>query len=193
MGHPASIKSIMESLLFVSGQPLSATELSRIIGADEVDVETVLKELTAEYTDGDKGIQIRKVAGGYGFYTNPENSLYIDQLVKSANPKRLTQAALEVLAIVAYKQPATRAEINTIRGVSSETVLNSLVEKGLIKEDGRAKAGGMPILYVTTKSFLETLGLNDLNELPLLEQFVPDRESADRIKEQLNTSVSDTA
>ena len=191
MEYLASIKSVLESLLFVSGEPLSASKLCKIIGADEAAVGKALEELAAEYEGGDRGIQIRKVAGGYGFYTRPENGVYIDQLVKATNPKRLTQAALEVLATVAYKQPATRAEINSIRGVNSEAVISTLMEKGLIKEDGRAEGGGMPILYVTTKSFLEALGMNDLKELPLLEQFVPDGESAGKIREQLKPSASD--
>lgn len=192
MEYLENIKSIVESLLFVSSEPLSATNLSEIVGADETDIRKALKELEAEYGGENKGIKIREVASGYGFYTNPQNIFYIDRLVQASSAHRLTQAALEVLAIISYKQPVTRAEINSIRGVNSETVLNSLMEKGLIREKGRGKVPGMPILYETTRSFLEALGLNDVKDLPDLEQFAPDKESADRIREQLSSSMPNT-
>jgi len=191
MDYRDSIKSILESLLLAANEPLSLSRLGDIIGADESELQIAIDELEAKYGEANKGIQIRKVAGGYGFYTNPENRFYVDRLLQSTASRRLTQAALEVIAIVAYKQPVTRVEINNIRGVNSETVLNSLVEKGLIKEKGRDKTPGMPILYETTTAFLEAIGLNDLNELPGLEEFAPDKNTSDQIREQLTSSFSD--
>ncbi len=192
MEYLKNIKSIVETLLFVSSEPLSASTLCDIIGVDEAELQSVLAELETEYRETNRGIQIRKAAGGYGFYTNPQNIFYVDRLVQSTSSRRLTQAALEVLAIIAYRQPVTRGEINNIRGVNSETVLNSLMEKGLIREKGREKTTGMPILYETTKSFLEALGINNIEELPHLEQFLPDKESVDQIREQLTSSFSNS-
>ncbi len=193
MDYRDSIKSILESLLLAASEPLSLNRLSDIIGADEHELQGALDELEAKYGEQNKGIQIRQVAGGYGFYTNPENRFYVDRLLKGTSSRRLTQAALEVMAIVVYRQPVTRVEINNIRGVNSETVLNSLVEKGLIKEKGRDKTPGMPILYETTTAFLETIGLNDLEELPDLDEFAPDKSTSDQIREQLTSSFSDDA
>lgn len=191
MEYQETIQSIVESLLFISNEPLTIAKLCEVIGAEENDVKKALEVLEAEYRRESKGIRLRNVAGGYGLYTNPQNVFYIDRLVQISSTIRLTQAAIEVLSIITYKQPITRAEINNIRGVNSETVLNSLIDKGLIREKGRDKVPGMPILYEATKSFLEALGINDISDLPPLEQFAPDKATADQIREKLFSQLSD--
>lgn len=188
MEYLESVKTIIESLLLATADPISIERLSKIIGADSDEIQIALDQMKAEYEAGNRGFRIRKVAGGYGLYTNPDHSFYIDRLLQGSVSRRLSQASLEVLAIITYKQPITRVEINNIRGVSSETVLNSLIEKGLIREKGREKTPGMPILYETTAALLEALGMNDINELPELSDFAPDLETADQIREHLTSS-----
>lgn len=190
MEYLDNIKSIVESLLFVANEPLTIARMCEIIGVEESDLRTALKELEAAYDGEDRGIKIKKAAEGYSLYTNPQNFFYVDRLVQTANSRRLTQAALEVLAIIAYKQPVTRIEINNIRGVNSDTVLNSLVQKGLIKKKVQEKAAGAPVVYETTNVFLEVLGINTLDALPSIEQFAPDKKSAEQIKTQLISSLA---
>jgi segregation and condensation protein B len=189
MDYSESIKAILESLLLATSEPISIERFIKVIGADGPDIEKAIDELEAEYAAAKRGFRIRQVAGGYGLYTNPDYSFYVDRLLQGTTPRRLSRAALEVLAIVIFKQPITRAQINNIRGVSSETVINSLVEKGLIAEKGRDKTAGMPILYETTPCFLEALGLNSIEELPELIEFAPDQETIDQIREQLTSQL----
>jgi segregation and condensation protein B len=181
------LKGAVEALLFVSDEPLKASELAKILKVSEKEVEKIVQELSLSYERKDRGIRLRQVARGFRLYSSPDYASYIQNLLAHKDHRRLTQAALETLAIIAYKQPVTKAEISAIRGVSSEGVVATLLRKELIKEVGRAKAPGNPVLYGTTAHFLESLGLNSLADLPPLDEIAAEvsreeREELDNTK-----------
>ena len=165
-------KAVLEALIFASSEPVTVKEMSIIIELNEETVRALLAELTQEYKDQRRGIQILEVAGGYQMVTKPELAVYLEKLRKVPRQVPLSQAALETLAIIAYKQPITRAEIETIRGVRVDSSLSTLLEKGLIEETGRKEGPGRPILYGTTRKFLKYFGLNSLDELPIVEDLI---------------------
>ncbi len=181
-----ALRGAVEALLFVSDEPVSVSTVSRLVGARPTEVERALQTLSEEYRDAERGFQLREVAGGWRLYTHPAFHDTIEEYVLSWDTRRLSQAALEALAVVAYHQPVTRQGVNAIRGVNSEAVLSSLVEKGLVREMGRDPGAGNAILYVTTRTFLEKFGLKDLGELPPLEEFAPDPKTESAIKERLS-------
>ena len=182
----AELMGAAEALLFVSDEPVSSAKLAAILEISPVEMDEVLTELAAEYADENRGMQLREVAGGWRFYSHPAYHDLIERYVISWDTRRLSQAGLEVLAIIAYHQPVTRAGINAIRGVNSEGVVSSLVEKGLVREMGRDDAPGNAILYGTTRSLLERFGLKSVKDLPPLEDFAPDEESREYIRERLS-------
>lgn len=181
----ADIMSAVEALLFVSDEPVSTARLSQMLNFDPVDLDEILVLLSAEYMDEGRGIQLREVAGGWRFYTNEAHHELIENYVISWDTHRMSPAALEALAVIAYHQPVTRAMVNAIRGVNSDSVVSSLVEKGLVRELGRDKPGGS-ILYGTTRTFLERFDLKSVDDLPPLEDFAPDEESRQQIRERLS-------
>lgn len=162
---PEEVRSIIEALLFVSSDPLSAKTIAEIVGIDEKDVVAVVSEIKAQLERETRGFRLLEVAGGYSFATRPEHSVYLEKLLKP-QLSALSQAALETLAIVAYKQPITRSEIDEIRGVKSDSSVSTLLERGLIEEVGRKDGPGRPILYGTTQEFLKYFGLKSLADLP---------------------------
>lgn len=166
-----SLKSAIESLLFVSGEPLTLRELSHNLEMSIDVLEEVLKEMTEEYEDEKRGIKLITINDGYQLVTKAENSDFIQKLLKKNKRQSLSQASLESLAIVAYKQPITRVDIDEIRGVKSDSALQKLIEKELIKEVGRLEVVGRPILYGTTEEFLRQFGLEGLNDLPSLDLY----------------------
>jgi len=190
MSGSESLRGALEALLFVSDEPVAAARLARLLDAAPGDVEAALADLAEEYRETERGFQLREVAGGWRFYTHPAYHDVIEQYVLSWDTRRLSQAALEALAVVAYHQPVTRAGINAVRGVNSEGVLASLVEKGLVREMGRDKNGGNAIIYGTTRTFLEKFGLKDINELPPLAEFAPDSDTEHSIRDRLSTGGS---
>ncbi|MDR3687228.1 MAG: SMC-Scp complex subunit ScpB [Coriobacteriia bacterium] len=190
MSGSESLRGALEALLFVSDEPVAAARLARLLDTAPGDVEAALANLAEEYRETERGFQLREVAGGWRFYTHPAYHDVIEQYVLSWDTRRLSQAALEALAVVAYHQPVTRAGINAVRGVNSEGVLASLVEKGLVREVGRDKNGGNAIIYGTTRTFLEKFGLKDINELPPLAEFAPDPETEHSIRDRLSTGGS---
>ena len=169
-------KSIIEAMLFVSGEPLTLREIAINLEATPKYVEEVLTELMKDYEVKERGIKLILVNGGYQLVTKAEHSDYIQKLLKKNKRQSLSQASLESLAIVAYKQPITRIDIDEIRGVKSDSAIQRLLEKGLIKEVGRLEVPGRPILYATSEEFLRQFGLQDLKELPSLELFTFDEE-----------------
>ncbi len=179
-------RGVLEALLFVSDEPVTVARLAKVMEIPEAAVSTNLQALRDEYERDDRGFQLREVAGGWRLYTHPAYHAQVEQLVLSWDTRRLSQAALEALAVVAYNQPVTRAGVNAIRGVNSEGVMASLIEKGLVREMGRDKTAGNAILYGTGKGFLERFGLKDLSELPPLEQFAPDDVTAAAIRDRLS-------
>lgn len=176
----------IEALLFVSDEPVSASRIAKITDASTPSVEAALRSLAEEYASQDRGFQLREVAGGWRLYTHPAYHQQVEEYVLSWDTRRLSQAALEALAVIAYHQPVSRQGVNAIRGVNSEAVISSLIEKGLVREAGRDKNAGNAILYGTTRTFLERFGLKDLSELPPLEEFAPDPDTERAIRERLN-------
>lgn len=167
-------KGIVESLLFAAGdEGLTLKQISLVLELDEVQTETIVKELIEDYQDNStRGIVIVELAGTYQLATKKENAAYLKKLVISPGNTTLSQAALETLAIIAYKQPITRMEIEEIRGVKTERPLQTLTSKALIKEVGRAEGAGRAYLYGTTKEFLDYFGLKKIEELPPLPEKV---------------------
>jgi segregation and condensation protein B len=164
-------KSIIESLLFMAAEPLSIESLKNILEIDKKDIERLVEELINEYQLRNLGLFIAEVAGGIQMITNPACAPWIKKFLATSLPTRLSQQSLETLSIVAYKQPITKAEIEAIRGVNCDGVLKTLLERRLIKILGRKEVPGRPLLYGTTKEFLQYFGLKDLSELPTLKEF----------------------
>ena len=187
-----SIQGALEAMLLCSSDPQSATDLAAVLGISVSEAASELAALAAEYADAERGIQLREVAGGWRFFSHPAYHDQVEALIMSWDTRRLSPAALEVLAVVAYHQPVTREDVRAVRGVNSDGVLASLVDKGLVREAGRDSRHGQAIRYGTTQAFLESFGLKSLRELPALEQFAPDEESKRFIRERLEgRDVSD--
>lgn len=186
MRENAQVLGAIEALLFVSDEPVTASRLAKVMDANQASVEAALHTLAEEYAEQDRGFQLREVAGGWRLYTHPAYHQQVEEYVLSWDTRRLSQAALEALAVVAYHQPVSRQGVNAIRGVNSEAVISSLIEKGLVREAGRDRNAGNAILYGTTRAFLERFGLKDLSELPPLEEFAPDPDTERSIRERLN-------
>lgn len=165
------IKSAIESLLFVSGDPLTIKDLSNTLDVSTKIIKSILDEMQREYDEEKRGIKLISINGEYQLVTKADNSDYIQKLLKKNKRQSLSQASLESLAIIAYKQPITRVDIDEIRGVKSESALQRLLEKDLIKEVGRLEVPGRPILFGTTEEFLRQFGLRELNELPSLDLY----------------------
>ncbi len=164
----------IEALLFVATGPITAVHLATIIAVPAEEIEVGLEKLRERYkgSDGEYGIRLQKHKDRYQLTTAPGASSLIEKYLGLAESSHLSQASLETLAIVAYRQPVTRPQVDAIRGVNSDAVLKNLLSKGLIQEIGRAEAPGRPILYSTTPDFLQHFGINSLEELPPLEQQV---------------------
>ncbi|WP_165996390.1 SMC-Scp complex subunit ScpB [Bacillus sp. Cs-700] len=171
------IKSIIESLLFVVGdEGITVKSLCETISLEENTLLDALKDLQQEYDEKDRGFKISFIGGGYQLTTNAKNASYIEKLVDTPGNHTLSQAALETLAIIAYKQPITRVEIEEIRGVKTDKPLQTLMSKLLIKEAGRAEKAGRAILYGTTREFLFHFGLSSIKDLPPLPDGSEDKE-----------------
>jgi segregation and condensation protein B len=169
---PAELKSALEAIVYVADEPATVEQMANAVGAEKGAVRAALEELMAAYAGDERGIEIRKVAGGYKFYTKVQHHESLRKFIKSLRPPlRLTMAALETLAVIAYKQPVTLPEINEIRGVNCAGVISTLLERRLITTAGRKKVMGRPILYRTSKDFLLRFGLSDVDELPSLKEF----------------------
>lgn len=175
-------KGIVESLLFAAGdEGLSLKQIAEVLEIDEIMAETIVKDLLAEYNENEeRGIMLVELAGTYQLATKKEFSPYLKKLVESPNTSALSQAALETLAIIAYKQPITKAEIEEVRGVKTERPLHTLMTKALIKEVGRAEGVGRAKFYGTTKEFLDYFGLKSIEELPDL----PEKADEENVQEE---------
>ena len=157
-------------MLFVSGEPVTLSSLKGVLDMPEPDIRQALDELMHEYRERDRGILIYEIAQGYQMVTNPMYAKLLRKFTNTATSNKLSMPALETLAIIAYKQPLIKAEIEQIRGVSSDGVIKSLLDKRLIKIVGQKEAPGKPMLYGTTREFLQYFGLKDLTELPTLKE-----------------------
>jgi segregation and condensation protein B len=166
------LKAVLEAIVYVLNEPMPAAQIAQALGRPAEDVEPLLRELAAETSRPDRGIFIREVAGGYQMATKPEHHEVIRNFVRNLKqPLKLSQAALETLAVIAYKQPITLPEILEIRGVQGAGVIKTLLERKLVTTAGRKNVVGRPILYKTTREFLTQFGLKDLSELPSLKEF----------------------
>ena len=191
-----TMKSALESMMFMWGEPLEVKDAAQILEADKAEVRELFKELQTEYETEGRGIRIREVDDAFGFVTHIENEIFIKKLCTPVRVKRLSQAALEVLAIIAYRQPVSRGEIDSIRGIKSERVIDGLIEKGLVEIIGRSDGVGRPLIYATTKEFLKKFGFTSLKDLPDVAEFDelrrnPDEES--QLYDQLSLDFSNEA
>ena len=169
MASKKTIKSAIESMMFVWGKPLDIKDVADVFNIDKKEIYEYFKELQEEYEQEGRGIVIREVNKSFQFVTRKENLDYIERLCTPVKHKRLSQSALEVLAIVAYKQPVTKGEIEAVRGIRCDRVIEGLTKKNLVAEVGRSDAVGRPILYGTTDEFLKQFGFETLKELPAIE------------------------
>jgi len=169
MASKKTIKSAIESMMFVWGKPLDIKDVADVFNADKKEIYEYFKELQEEYEQEGRGIVIREVNKSFQFVTRKENLDYIERLCTPVKHKKLSQSALEVLAIVAYKQPVTKGEIEAVRGIRCDRVIEGLTKKKLVAEVGRSDAVGRPILYGTTDEFLKQFGFETLKELPAIE------------------------
>ena len=166
------LKSSIESLLFINESPIEVTELAQAVEVSKNEIESALEKLIFEYQQRQSGVCIVKVAGGYQMCSSPDNEFLVKRMYQERNKQKLSMACLETLAIIAYKQPITRVEIEVIRGVNADGVVRKLSELALIKIAGKKDVVGRPFLYVTTRKFLEYFGINSLKDLPKLEDFI---------------------
>ena len=169
MASKKTIKSAIESMMFVWGKPLDIKDVADVFNIDKKEAYEYFKELQEEYEQEGRGIVIREVNKSFQFVTRKENLDYIERLCTPVKHKKLSQSALEVLAIVAYKQPVTKGEIEAVRGIRCDRVIEGLTKKNLVAEVGRSDAVGRPILYGTTDEFLKQFGFETLKELPAIE------------------------
>jgi len=178
------IKKAIECIVFVSDQPVSVDKLQQVFTElERADIKKYLKELIQDWESLGRGVILEEVAGGYQFRTDPAYSEYITNFNKKIKKFRLSRAALEVLAIIAYKQPVTRVEVESIRGVDSSGVINALLERRILEIKGRKEVIGKPFLYGTTGEFLEVFGLKSLSDLPTLKEI-------DEISKNLDPGIS---
>ncbi len=186
-------KSVIEAILFMSGEPVSLDSLRKVIEVDKYNTERLVRELINDYSLKNSGLLLLELAGGFQLVTNPACAPWVKKLLSTSVPKKLTQSSLETLAIIAYKQPIIKAEIEAIRGVNSDGVVKTLLDRRLVKMLGRKEVPGRPLMYGTTNEFLHYFGLKDLTELPTLKEFqeieVP--EAPETLPEE--TDVKETA
>lgn len=174
-----TMKSALETMMFMWGGPLEVRDAAEVLDADKKDIRELFLELQAEYEQEGRGIRIREADNAFGFVTYIENDIFVKKLCTPVRVRRLSQAALEVLAIIAYRQPVTRSEIDSIRGIKSERVIDNLIDKGLVEITGRSEGVGRPLIYSTTREFLKKFGfasLKDLPEVPEYEEMRRERE-----------------
>jgi len=169
---PEEMQAALEAIIYAADEPATLDQIAHALGVEKTEARTALDLLVASYATDQRGIEVRKVAGGWKFYTKPQHHDVVRTFIKSLQPPlRLTMPALETLAVISYKQPITVPEINEIRGVHVGGVIKTLLEKRLITTAGRKEVIGRPILYRTSKQFLMRFGLSDLDELPSLKEF----------------------
>ena len=169
MNSKKTIKSALESMMFVWGQPLDVKTCADLFNISKEDMTSYFQELAQEYEQEGRGSVIRQIGKSFQFVTRPENAEFIERLCTPVKVKKLSQSALEVLAIIAYKQPVTKGEIDAIRGIRCDRVIDGLLKKDLICVKGRSEGIGRPILYGTTDTFLKNFGFTSLKELPEIE------------------------
>jgi segregation and condensation protein B len=182
-------KKIVESILLLADEPVPSRMIGEVLEMPRSQVETLLNDLRDEYAADGRGFVLRNVAGGWRLYTDPDCAPWLERFVRSESHARLSGAALEVLAIVAYRQPLSRTEIGEIRGVDSDGVVKNLLNRGLISEYGRDARPGSPVLFEVSDVFLERMGLNSVEDLPPLAEFMPDTEAVEDMEAKLSPGI----
>ena len=182
-------RKIIESILLLADEPVPARLIGEVLEAPKAEIEGLLNDLAQAYAAEDRGFVLREVAGGWRLYTDPECGPWLERFVTTHSHRRLTGPALEVLAIVAYRQPISRTQISEIRGVDSDGVVNTLAVRGLITETGRDHGPGAPVLFSVSDEFLERMGLRSVDELPPLAGFMPDTEAVEDMEAKLSPNV----
>ena len=181
---------ILEAVLMVADEPIPARNLGEVIGRSVVEVEQLCEDLATTYQAQQRGFMLMRVAGGYRFQTNPDLAPYVEKFLLGKQSGRLSAAALETLAVVAYKQPISRAQVTAIRGVTVDGVMRTLESRGLVAEVARDSGPGKAVLYGTTQAFLERLGIDSLDDLAPLGQFSPDEETVQALEASLFSTAS---
>ena len=178
-------RKAIEAILLVSDVPVEPSLLAQLLEVPKADIESICSKLMVEYKNDNRGFVLVNVAGGYRYQTDPSMAPYVERFVLEGQTSRLSAAALETLAIVAYKQPISRMQISAIRGVNVDTVIRTLQQRGYIGEVGKDPGPGNAILFGTTSTFLERLGINDISDLPPLANFVPGADIVEALEDGL--------
>jgi segregation and condensation protein B len=181
----ASAKQAIEAMVIVAEDPLESQLLGQLLEISPRVVDELCAELAADYEQAGRGFQLVRVAGGWRYQSHPDQAAYVERLVLEGQSAKLSAAALETLAIVAYKQPISRAQVASIRGVSVDGVMRTLQQRGYIEEVGKDPGPGQAVMFGTTTSFLEKLGLDEVGDLPPLGGFVPDAEVVEQLEQGL--------
>ena len=175
----------IEAILMVAEEPIEPGLLAQVLEVSPARVDELCRELTAQYDNEDRGFVLVRVAGGYRFQSHPDLAPYVERFLLDGQPARLSGPALETLAIVAYKQPVSRAQVAVIRGVNADAVMRTLCQRGYVEEVGRDPGPGQAVLYGTSRMFLERLGVDSLADLPALGDFVPGPEVVEALERGL--------
>jgi segregation and condensation protein B len=187
----AAFKRAIEAVVIVSHDPVPPDLLAQLLEQPVSSVEQWCDELAAEYRDQQRGFELRRVAGGFRYQTHPDQTPYVERFVLNDQKARLSGAALETLAIIAYKQPISRAQVASIRGVDPDGVIRTLQARGYIDEVGRDPGPGQAILFGTTAQFLEKLGIDTVDDLPPIAEFIPDADVVEALERGLRVDSTD--
>jgi segregation and condensation protein B len=179
-------RKIVESILLLADEPVPASLLGEVLEKPRAEVTALLEDLSGALRAEGRGFVLRESAGGWRLYTSPDCSPWLERFVLGKSHARLTAAALEVLAIVAYRGPISRARIAELRGVDSDSVVRTLLARGLLAESGRETGQGAPLLFTVSDEFMERMGLRSLDELPPLSDFMPDAEAVEEMEDKLS-------
>jgi segregation and condensation protein B len=186
MREVPAARKIVESILLLAEEPLPARLIGEVLERPRAEVEALLTALAAEYESQDRGFTLRRTEPGWRLYTRPECAPWLERFVRGHRSARLTGAALEVLAIIAYRQPISRAQITDVRGVDSDGVVRTLLSRGLIREAARDRGPGAAVLFTVSDEFMERMGLESLDDLPPLAGFMPDAEAVEEMEAKLS-------
>lgn len=185
-------RAVIESLIFASPEPVTIQHITEIVGLARQTAHQLVLDLIEEYRQNSRGLQIIEVANGYQMCTHPFCAPYVEKLQRNPRSTGLSQAAIETLAIIAYRQPITRAEVEELRGVRVDSAIGTLVEKDLIRENGRKDAPGRPILYGTTREFLKYFGLSDLSQLPGITEWAEASKRLKAVQQEMPAAPAET-
>jgi len=192
MRDELSLEQILEAMLTVALEPISAEELADVVETDAAEVTATLRRLRTEFLEERRGFQLSELASGWVMQSSPDVASWVARFASRDVSHRLSSAALETLAIIAYRQPISRAQITALRGVNVDGVCRLLEQRQYIEETGRAGGPGQPILYGTTELFLDRMGLASIKDLPPIEEFMPPIETANRLVEEMGFDIDES-